>query len=156
MPKDYRLPNAAEKREHRRLLTEYQAAKAANERAEQIDFAAKQQVLAAGDYRSRYTGERVTDPRQDYHIWSEDDLTAFTDFCNKVHDVRTAMGLVIKGAEFCADYKTRPALHAAEEALLKWAAQFMTDPKVRANMPNALRHPQIGPKMIAALTSLTL
>ena len=115
------LPTAAQMRQLRRLCAEHRTAKAAQDRAEQIDQQAKRQVLEAGDYRSRYDGERITDPRRDYEMYDDADLTAFTAFCKLTHAARVALGSEVTDYESTTDRYTYRALQAVEDKLLEWA-----------------------------------
>ena len=119
------LPTTAQMRQLRKLCAEHRTAKAAQDRAEQIDVQAKRQVLEVGDYRSRYDGERITDPRRDYEMYDDADLTAFTDFCKKTHAARVALGSEITNYEMTTDCYTYRALQAVEDRLLEWAVASM-------------------------------
>ena len=122
------IPDARQIQRLSNLQHHYRTAKAAHEAALEIGRQAQAAVLAAKDYRSTWTGtehdpahrgERITE------IINSCDMsdTDFERYVQQVHAARVEMGLSIPSAEYSCDYATRPALRAAEDALIDWAIE---------------------------------
>lgn len=109
------------RRELARLQREYLRAKAADEAVKELEKQVKQHILKEFKFYTEEGSERITDPREDY-LMSDTD---FEKYCKLVYEAGKAVGIEKPDWNTKADYKTRPALKAAEDALLKFGIDIV-------------------------------
>ena len=138
------------KKELKKAQKEYMVAKAAHEAALAIEEEAKTNVLRDNVFHNEETGERITSTTADF-LMSDSE---FFQYCELVHAEMLRMGLDIP-AENTADYKTRPALMAAENKLIDISIAI-SPVKIRQGLETARNNLKYRQEMIDLTLRLAL
>lgn len=114
---------------------EYLKAKATVEAIREINKANSQKVLNAGNYINEFTGERITEPEQDYCMSGED----FKNYIYSVYEENKKAGLMVYDPNRVPEADFLAELKHAEDTLLK--LQLKTIPAgIKENIKKAQQH----------------
>lgn len=114
---------------------EYLKAKAAVEAIREINKANSQKVLNAGNYINEFTGERITEPEQDYCMSGED----FKNYIYSVYEENKKAGLMVYDPNRVPEADFLAELKHAEDTLLK--LQLKTIPAgIKEDIKKAQQH----------------
>lgn len=159
---DFKERVQAIKTEIEQARAQYIIARAEQETTEQIDQESKKAVLNQHEFKNEENGTRILRPIEDYNMNDQD----FKKYSKLVHAERTKRGLKITGYtgkdnkknppwNTTSDYKTRPALKQAENAIIKLALETL-NPKMKKDLKNIEIYPKQRKKLIDLFMRLNI
>ena len=122
-------------KELRKQIKHYQIFESAIEAIWEINKANSQKVLNSGNYINEFTGERITEPEQDYCMSGED----FKNYIYSVYEENKKAGLMVYDPNRVPEADFLVELKHAEDTLLKLQLEIIPT-ELKENIKKAQQH----------------